>query len=175
MRQKLKITTTDARFYRQYLELIKVFPPVNQLSNAELNVLAEIMRTNNETAKKFKDAEDRDKWPLVMSAHSRKQMRERLDVPEASWNNALSGLRKAQVLVDNVLTPPFRVYPQRTNIIGFEFNIEKDTEVRVPERHSDGAGDTGRVARTVAKKLQTEESEYGVQDLSGSGQVRIDG
>lgn len=175
MRQKLKITTTDDRFYRQYLELIKVFPPVNKLSNAELNVLAEIMRTNNETSKKFKDPEDGDKWPLVMSASSRKDMRDRISIPEASWNNALSALRKAGILVDNVLTAPFRVYPQRTNTIGFEFNIKEGTEVRVPQRESGRTGDSSRVARTVPKKLQTSESEHGVYDIAGSGETGTDG
>lgn len=141
-------------FYRQYLELIKVFPPVSKLSSGERNVLAEIMRANNLVSKKFKNPEDTDKWPLLMSMGSRKGMRETLGIPEASWNNALSALRKAGILVSNELTPSFRVYPQKSNTISFEFNITKDTNVRVHKDESRGTRDAKPVAEPVPGDVQ---------------------
>lgn len=176
MRQRLKIGTTDDRFYRQYLELVRVFPPLNGLSNAELNVLAEVMRYNNEVSPRFKDMEDDNKWPIIMGSEMRKVMRGKLGMNEGSWNNALSALRRSGVLVDNRLTASLRVYPQKMNIVSFEFNVkEEKPEVRVHQEVSGGAGEIGRADGAFFRELQEKVSKDRVYDTAGSGESEIDG
>lgn len=138
MRQKLLIDTTDDMFYRQYVEVVKVFPPINKLNRRELGTLSEIMRKNNELSKKFKDCpEDEDKWTLLMSRQIRKEMRERAGLSIASWNNNLNSLRSAGILIDNKLTESLRVYPTKKNVVSFEFYI------KIPVLQKDRKGNEG--------------------------------
>lgn len=176
MRQRLKIGTTDDRFYRQYLELVRVFPPLNGLSNAELNVLSEIMKYNNEVSPRFKDMEDDNKWPIIMGSDMRKVMRARLGMNEGSWNNALSALRRSGVLVDNKLTSSLRVYPQKMNIVSFEFNVkEEKPEVRVHQDVSGGVGETSGDVGAFFRELQEKVSKDGVYDTAGSSEIESNG
>lgn len=142
MGRTIVIGTDSKRFFRLYLELLKALPPLNQLSNKDCNVLAEMMRRNAELSESFKDKEDSKKWELVFSSPTRKDMRKLLGLTEASFNNSVSLLRKAGIIKGNRLSKAFIVYPSDVNKVTFEFRIEKNgTKLQVREKELEGAGE----------------------------------
>lgn len=142
MGRTIVIGTDSKRFFRLYLEILKAMPPLNQLSNKDCNVLAEMMRRNAELSKSFKDEEDPKKWELVFSPATRKEMRKLLGLTEASFNNSVSLLRKAGIIKGNQLSKAFVIYPSDVNKVTFEFRIEKNgTELQVQEEQLEGAGE----------------------------------
>lgn len=142
MGRTIVIGTDSKRFFRLYLELLKALPPLNQLSNKDCNVLAEMMRRNAELSESFKDKEDSKKWELVFSSPTRKDMRKLLGLTEASFNNSVSLLRKAGIIKGNRLSKAFIVYPSDVNKVTFEFRIEKNgTKLQVREEELEGAGE----------------------------------
>jgi hypothetical protein len=117
-------------------------PPLNQLSNKDCNVLAEIMRRNAELSNSFKVKEDPKKWELVFASSTRKEMRETLSLTEASFNNSVSLLRKAGIIKGGGLSKAFVIYPSDVNKVTFEFRIEENgTELQVREGQLEGAGE----------------------------------
>ena len=143
MGRTIVIGTDSKRFFRLYLELLKAMPPLNQLSNKDCNVLAEMMRRNAELSESFKDKEDPKKWELVFSSSTQKEMRKLLGLTEASFNNSVSLLRKAGIIKGNRLSKAFVVYPSDVNKVTFEFRIEKNgTKLQVQEKQLEGAGET---------------------------------
>jgi len=142
MGRTIVIGTDSKRFFRLYLELLKAMPPLNQLSNKDCNVLAEMMRRNAELSESFKVKEDPKKWELVFSSSTRKEMRKLLGLTEASFNNSVSLLRKAGIIKGNRLSKAFVVYPSDVNKVTFEFRIENNgTELQVREEQLEGAGE----------------------------------
>ena len=142
MGRTIVIGTDSKRFFRLYLELLKALPPLNQLSNKDCNVLAEMMRRNAELSESFKDKEDSKKWELVFASSTRKDMRKLLGLTEASFNNSVSLLRKAGIIKGNRLSKAFIVYPSDVNKVTFEFRIEKNgTKLQVREKELEGAGE----------------------------------
>ena len=91
--------TSKDRFFRQYLELIKVFSPYNKLRPQALDVLAELMKYNNVYA----NVPYEDRWKLIMHYDTKTKMKESLNMKDAGFNNILSDLRDEEVglLVDN--------------------------------------------------------------------------
>lgn len=117
-------------------------PPLNQLSNKDCNVLAEMMRRNAELSDSFKVKEDPKKWELVFASSTRKEMRDALGLTEASFNNSVSLLRKAGIIKEGRLSKAFVIYPSDVNKVTFEFRIEENgTELQVQERQLEGAGE----------------------------------
>jgi len=142
MGRTIVIGTDSKRFFRLYLELLKALPPLNQLSNKDCNVLAEMMRRNAELSESFKDKEDSKKWELVFASSTRKDMRKLLGLTEASFNNSVSLLRKAGIIKGNRLSKAFIVYPSDVNKVTFEFRIEKNgTKLQVREKQLEGVGE----------------------------------
>ena len=141
MGRTIVIGTDSKRFFRLYLEILKAMPPLNQLSNKDCNVLAEMMRRNAELSMSFKDEADPKKWELIFSPTTRKEMRKLLGLTEASFNNSVSLLRKAGIIKGNQLSKAFVIYPSDVNKVTFEFRIKKDgTELQVREKQLEGAG-----------------------------------
>lgn len=90
----ITIKTSEEKFFRQFLELVKGFPPLNLLRPKELDVLAEIMFQNN----KYKDLDKNVKNKVIFNTDTRKEMRTNLNMSEEGFNNNLSILRKHKVL-----------------------------------------------------------------------------
>lgn len=101
--KELKLNTNSSRFFRQYLEVIKIFSPYNKLRAKELDVLAEFMMYNN----KHSSIEYEDRWKLIMHYGVKVEIRDRLGMSEASFNNILSDLRKKKILVNNKIPEKF--------------------------------------------------------------------
>ena len=99
----IKIPTTNLKFYRQVLELLRSIPPINKLRPKELDVLAQLMHYNNV----YRNLDEFARASLLLSKQQRKLMRETLEIGEDSFNNHISRLRKFNIVKDNGGLHPF--------------------------------------------------------------------
>ena len=104
MMKKINLPTTKETFYRQFLEVLKTFPPISKLRPRELEVLAQIMLQND----KYRHLDDDSRQIIVLSTNVRVRIRESIGISEENMNNILSTLRKYKVLTkDNKLIKYF--------------------------------------------------------------------
>lgn len=114
----LNIKSDNNIFFRQLLHLFRSFAPIKDLTEGEINVLAEIMRLNNHYHDKIK--EDHIRRNLIFSQDSRKEMCDKLGMSRDTFNNYLSFLRKKKILdKNNMLIKALNIFPTDT----FEFKV----------------------------------------------------
>lgn len=94
--KELNLTTNKRKFFRQYLELVKIFKPFNKLRPKELDVLAEFLYLNNE----YSAVPYEDRWKLIMHYDTKVGIKERLNMGDANFNNILSAFRNKGIMVD---------------------------------------------------------------------------
>lgn len=120
MNNALAQTTSKEKFFRQYLELIKIFHPFNKLRPRELDVLSELMRLNNE----YQNLAYRDRWKLILHYESRQAIKAKFNISDAVFNNTLSALRKKGLLVDNKVPEDYLL------TIGKEFDFRIKFDIK---------------------------------------------
>ena len=113
--KELKLSTDKRKFFRQYLELVKIFKPFNKLRPKELDVLAEFMYLNNE----YIEVPYEDRWKLIMHYDTKIGIKERLDMGDANFNNILSAFRNKGIMVDKRIESKYL------------FNIEDNFEFKI--------------------------------------------
>jgi len=99
----IPIPVNKENFYRRVLEVVKAMPPINKLRPKELAVLAELMRLNDE----LRHLDTVHRYMIINSTETRKKIRTKLDMPEASFNNNISILRKYKILTKSNKLNPF--------------------------------------------------------------------
>lgn len=117
----INIPTTDKKYFRQCLEILKVIPPLNQLSNRELDVLGGLLYYNY----KFRDVKDaklRNK--LVFDYDTTLAIREYIKVSRATMDNLMTALRKKKILKGRSLTSDYGINPEVPQIV-FKFKIDE--------------------------------------------------
>jgi DNA-binding MarR family transcriptional regulator len=87
---KIPVRTTKDRFFRQILEILRSFPPINKLRPKELDLLAEFMKQNSDNASLPKNK----RRIIIFSTENRKEIQDKLEMSQASFNNNLFVLRK---------------------------------------------------------------------------------
>ena len=112
--------TTGSKFFRQYLELLN---PLLKLRGKELDVLAELLYYNN----KLINIPIKHRWKLIFDYDTKMEIRNKLNLSDASMNNNLSALRKKGVIEDNKVKAAYVVLPENNFILGFQFSISKDS------------------------------------------------
>lgn len=95
--KSIPIHTTKGKFYRQYLEVVKVFPPFNTLRGKELSVLSELFRLNNE----YSNIDSSIRWKVIFQYDTKIQMKNKLGISDANFNNILTSLRSKGLIVKN--------------------------------------------------------------------------
>jgi predicted transcriptional regulator len=123
MEKIINISTKDSKFYRQYLEVIKMISPINQLTNREIDVLSELLKMNN----KLKGISDKNKTKIIFDYDSKMEMMSNLkDMSYYSFNNALTKLRKLGIIdKDNNISKSAMIYPDKVEQITFKFKIDE--------------------------------------------------
>lgn len=117
----LPIKTTKSKFFRQVLEVLRSFPPINKLSPKELDLLAEFMKQNNELT----DIPVNKRRILVFSTENRKEIMDTLNMSQAVFNNNLSKLRKVGVITrNNDLIPLLNISDINNFSINIKFNVQ---------------------------------------------------
>ena len=121
---KIPLKTNKDRFYREVLEILKSFPPINKLRPKELDLLAEFMMQNAEN----KDLPPNKRRIILFSTENRKMIQDKLGMSQAVFNNNLFGLRKYGLITkDNDLLPLLDIPDQKDFSIEIKFYV-KDTK-----------------------------------------------
>ena len=112
------VPTTKRLYFRQALELLKPIPPLNTLTNRELDVLAEFLYYND----KYKDIETSLRAKIIFDYETKLAMREYLDIGEAPFNNILTSARKKNILTKRGIVNDYGLNPDKPDIT-FKFTI----------------------------------------------------
>lgn len=120
---KLAIATDDRKFFRQVLEVLRSFPPLDTLRKKELDLLSGIMYYNY----LYKNLDDTIRWRVINNRSTKKELRDYLGMNEDVFNNNMSIIRKTG-LIDPAgrLANMLQIIPDKLYKIEFNFNIEKD-------------------------------------------------
>jgi len=112
---ELVIKTTEDKFFRQYLEVLKSVSPLSKLNKTQLDILSELLRLSY-----VYEGESR-KWEKVFSRESRASIREKLSLSVQSFNNGLSSMRSLGIIVNNSIPEKLCVYPEGDVILTYKF------------------------------------------------------
>jgi len=122
MEKVINIPTTKQLFYRRYLAILSNFPPISNLRNKELDLLALLMFSWD----KYANIEEEHRMYLILNKDSKKVLAEVLDVSLDGFNNLLCNLRKYKVLnKDNELSTPFKLLLDGDFTLKFNFKIDE--------------------------------------------------
>jgi hypothetical protein len=114
MEKKIPIRTTEAKFFRQYLELIN---PMLKLRGKELDVLAELLYYNHQLS----NIPQEHRWKLIFDYDTKVKIRNKLNLSEASMNNNLSALRKKKIIQENKIMPGYLITLDSSFQLTFNF------------------------------------------------------
>ncbi len=91
---KIKRNVDKSTFYREVLELLRSFPPLNKLRPKEVDLLCEIMRQNDY----YRNLDKQIRKTIIFSTDNRKDLCDKLGCSSDALNNNLSILRKHKLL-----------------------------------------------------------------------------
>lgn len=120
---RLNINTTHKKVYRQVVEIIRSIPPLDNLRNRELDVLAIIMYYNY----KYRDIEETIRWRVINETSTKREMQKDIDMNEDIFNNNLSLVRKAGLLDKTGRLPKFlQIIITDKYEVNFNFKVIED-------------------------------------------------
>ena len=120
---KINIKTTQQRAYRQILEIIRSFPPLDALRNRELDVLAVLMYYNY----KYRDIQEDIRWRVINDTSTKRDMQQSIDMSEDIFNNNISLVRKAGLLTKDGRLPKFlQIMVGEKYSVNFNFDTNED-------------------------------------------------
>jgi hypothetical protein len=120
---RINIDTTHKKVYRQIVEVIRSFPPLNVLRNRELDVLAILMYYNY----KYKNIEENIRWRVIHDTSTKREMQQDVDMTEDIFNNNLSLVRKSGLLDKDGKIPKWLMfYVDDAFEVNFNFKIKND-------------------------------------------------
>ena len=120
---RLVIATDEKKFFRQFLEILRSIPPLTQLRNRELDILAAMMYYNY----LYKDLDDDIRGRVLNSKATKKDVREMLGMSQDVYNNNMSIIRRTGLIEKSGrLADALQVFPGVNYKMEFHFNIEKD-------------------------------------------------
>ena len=98
---RIPCSVTD-NFFQYWFTFLK---PIHHLTNSEISVIAAFAKRRFELSKKINDAELLDK--VTFSNETKQQVREDCNISSASFQVAMSKLRKNNVIVNNRINPRY--------------------------------------------------------------------
>lgn len=116
----ISVPTNKRKFFRQALEILKPIPPISYLTKGKLDFVAELLYLNYEYRSIEKTLRDK----ILFEYSTKHDIRERLGVSEAVFNNMLHSLRKIGIIVGNSLATDFGINPDN-NSITFSFKFDE--------------------------------------------------
>lgn len=119
----IKVTTNIDIFYKQLLQLFSSFNPIKNLRQAEINVLAEIMKQNYN----YRNIKEHVRRNIIFSQETKNEMCENLGISRDSFNNNISILRKKNILnADNTLIKVLNIFPDKEFTFNVTFKLENN-------------------------------------------------
>ena len=121
----IQIKTTKQKFFREWLEMMKQAPPLNKLRNKELDVLSQIM-FSNDMEKEIVNPEKRAK--IIFDYSNKQQMMTAIGMNNNSFANCITRLRKLNLLrKGNLLHKSLDIHPNPEYEVLFSFQLDNDT------------------------------------------------
>lgn len=117
--KNVDIVTVKDKFFRQYLEIVKVFFPYNLLRNAELDVLAEFCYYNDQ----YKQLDKDTRWKLILHFDTKIKIKDKLKLSDASFNNIITSFRKKGILVGDKVPSKYMIEVENKFKININFLI----------------------------------------------------
>ena len=118
---QIPIKTNKIKFYREVLQVLRQFPPINKLRPRDLDLLAELMKQNTDNIA----LPEGKRKIFIFSTENRKIMRDKLNMNSAIFNNSLSTLRKYKLVNQyNELLPILRISPKDGYTISINFKMD---------------------------------------------------
>jgi len=117
--KNIVLNTIKGKFYRQYLEIIRVFPPYNKLRDKEIDILAEFFRLNNE----YSHLDESIKWKIIFEYSTKIQIKDKLNISDANFNNILTSLRSKGLIVNNKIPTKYLFTTGKKFKLNINFNI----------------------------------------------------
>ena len=124
----IKIPTNENKVYQQILALMNF---LLEATNQERNVLAELVKLNNE----YEALPPEKRGKFILSTDMRKEMRSNLKLPEPQFNVIISNLKKKKVFgkpfisEDNILHPIILFKPDSEGYeLTFSLVVKKEEE-----------------------------------------------
>lgn len=100
-------TNIETNFFQYWVEFLR---PFNKLTDRELGVLAELLKSRYELSKVITDEKVIDN--VVLSMENRADVRKKLKLSSAHFNSIIKKLRDTKVIMNNRLNP--KVIPRIT-------------------------------------------------------------
>jgi hypothetical protein len=125
----LSLPTSEKKIYRQILAFMNF---ILQATNQELDVLAEIIKMNNE----YEALPNPKRAKFILSTDMRKEMREYLDIEEKQYNGVIAKLKKklfqgTPILDDDGILHPGLVF--KPSLDGFKIEVNfVQTQLKTP-------------------------------------------
>lgn len=117
----ITIPTSKTKFFRQGLQILKDIPPLNNLSNRELDVLAHLLYYNNF----YKSVDESVRGKLIFDYETRVVIRDSIGITEAVLNNLISSLKRKGIIKGKKVIPKIDLDPDKPEVT-FKFKIEED-------------------------------------------------
>lgn len=115
----IPITTNLKAYFRQMLELIRSMPPLDNLTDRDLDVLSIYLYYDYI----YKDIEESLRQKLVFDYDVKVKIMEQLNIKEYSLNNSLTILRRKGILKGRALISRYGINPENPDI-HIKFTIE---------------------------------------------------
>ncbi len=121
MEKVININTNNKLFYRQYLELISNFPPINKLRTKELDLLALLMYEWDDKS----NIDEESRMYVILNKDTKKDIANELEVTPDNINTLLYSMRKNGVLnKDNEPILALRLGISSNFVLKFNFIIK---------------------------------------------------
>lgn len=117
-RKVVPILTDTRTFFRQYVYLLK---PILGIRDKEADVLGELLYYNY----RYRDLAEDIRYKIILDYDTRVEIRNNLKISEANFNNSLTALRKAGLLVNNRLPLYITILP-KTNKFSLTYTFSID-------------------------------------------------
>lgn len=121
MRYNITRTVPKELVYTEWLELMQ--PHIRELKplrNKDLQLLGQLIYAYN----KHTNVEEEYRWATVLSQRSKGEMRDRLNMSKAVFDNNMSRLRKSGLLVDNKVIPALLKPITEETSVDFRINFD---------------------------------------------------
>ena len=121
----ITISTDERKFFKQLVDLMSSFSPLRNIRRREklLDLVATIMHHNYE----YKTIPKEKRDFILFSRNNRKDMAKQTGLTESGFNNALSDLRKHNIITqDNHLSKFLDVIPNENYTFTINFKLSKN-------------------------------------------------
>jgi predicted transcriptional regulator len=111
------VETTPEKYFHQLVEILKIFPPFNELRKRQREAFAEILYQFYI----FRDESEKVRERLVFDHKTKEEIAKRLDISKGNLYNIYKELRQLNLLTKDGINPKFKYGYLQFSEIAFKF------------------------------------------------------